>query len=73
MTKDATKRRSQIGRVLQFFRAGHPDEVRAVFHILVEEDLIPQSPKKQRKPRTKQDPSRRLNGAEEIQVREVGA
>ena len=51
------QRRSRIGTVLQFFRDGHPDEVRAVFHILAEERLIPESPKPRKA---------RANGAEVI-------
>lgn len=58
MTKTAPQRRSQIARVLTFFRSGHPDEVRAVFHILMEEGLIPAPPKE------RQRRKRRLNMAE---------
>jgi hypothetical protein len=60
MTHNAPKRRSRIAQVLQFFREGHPDEVRAVFHILTEEGLVPQPPK-ERKTRARRP---RLNGAE---------
>lgn len=57
-------RRSRIATVLSFFREGHPDEIRAVFHILAEERLIPDSPKREQVRR-----KRRVNGA--VQIEEV--
>jgi pentatricopeptide repeat protein len=59
MTKTAPQRRSRIAHVLSFFREGHPDEIRAVFHILMEEGLVPEPPKERKVRRAR----RRLNGA----------
>jgi hypothetical protein len=56
MTKTAPQRRSQIARVMQFFRTGHPDEISAVIYLLLKEGLISDGPKELRHRRR-----RRLN------------
>jgi hypothetical protein len=64
----SVKHRSRIGRVLDFFRHGDKDEILAVFHMLVAEELIPKAPGKltvERKRRRS-----RLNGADVISTSE---
>lgn len=70
-----TQRRSRLSSVLSFFREGHPDEIRAVFHILAEEKLIPEPVRERGRRR------RRLNGPDvqpdtighDTMTREAGA
>lgn len=64
MSKQKGQQRSRLATVLRFFREGHPDEIRAVFHILAEERLLPEPPRSRRP---------RANGAPVAQADGTGA
>lgn len=64
MTKTATKRRLPITRVLEFFRSGNPDEIRAVQLILASEGLLSVPPTVRRGRPVGAKSRRRLNGTD---------